>query len=135
MRASLRTAAWLYFSATLLAALALGLFAAWLFNEVVPPGTVITIDGERFVVPSPSPHPGHWLVALTALMAVAALLVLVLPLLVGLALLVPLLVSSLALALPLAPLALLVWALTLWLRRRRREPARSIDERPATIAP
>jgi hypothetical protein len=74
-------------------------------------------------------------VALTALMAVAALLVLVLPLLIGLALLVPLLVSSVVLALPLAPLALVVWGLTLWLRRRRRESARSNDERPATIAP
>ena len=134
MRSSLRTAAWLYFWATLLAALALGLFVAWLFNEVVPPGTVITIDGERFVVPSPSPHPGHWLMGLTGLLAVAALLVLVLPLLVTLAVLVPLLVGTLALALPLVPLALLVWGLTLWLSRRRREPA-GTDEPPATIAP
>lgn len=133
MSSSLRAAAWLYFWATLLAALALGLFAAWLLNEVVPPGTVITIDGERFVVPSPSPHLGHWLAGLTALVAVAALLVLVVPLLVALALLVPLLVSSLALAVPLAPLALLVWALTLWLRRRGRDPVRN-DERAATIA-
>jgi hypothetical protein len=134
MRSSLRTAAWLYFWATLLAALALGLFAAWLFSEVVPPGTVITIDGERFVVPTPSAEPGHWIAGLAALVAVAALLVLVVPLLVALALLVPLLVSGLALAVPLVPLALLVWALTLWLRRRGREPARD-DERAATMAP
>jgi hypothetical protein len=134
MRSSLRIAAWLVLWATLLAALALGLFAAWLFNEVVPPGTVITIDGERFVVPSPSLDPGHWLVGLAALLAVAALLVLVLPLLIALALLAPLLVSALAVAVPLALLALLVWALTLWLRRRGRDPVRS-DERAATMAP
>lgn len=131
MRPWLRGAAWLYFWATLLAALALGLFLAWLFSEVVPPGTVITVDGERFVVPSPSPHLGHWLVALLGLLGVAALLVLVLPPLIALALLAPLLIGTLALALPLIALALVMWALTRWLRRRR-GPAR---ERPATISP
>jgi hypothetical protein len=126
--AGLRALGWLVFWATLLVAVLLGLFVAWVLTEGLPPGTVITIDGERFVVPALQ-HFGHWFLAVVGVLIAALVLVVVLPLVVVLVLLVPVAVSSLGIAVALALLALLLWPLVLLARRlwRRRD-------KPTTIA-
>ena len=74
----LRTTLWFGFWATLLVSLVVGAFVAWLLSEVVPPGTVITIDDERFVLPAFT-HFGHWLTAVIGVMLAALVIVIALP--------------------------------------------------------
>jgi hypothetical protein len=96
MSPAARSVAWLVAAATVLVALVLGAFLAWLLSDVLPPGTVISIDDERFVLPGFS-HAGHWLTA----------------------------VASLSLLIGLAVPALLLWALYLlvrWLWLATRKP-------------
>jgi hypothetical protein len=120
----LRSTLWIVFWATLLVSLLVGAFAAWLLTEVLPPGTVITVDGERFVLPAFS-HFGQWLAVLVLVLFVALAIVVVVPLLAVLALVVPAAVGGVSLALALLAVGLLLWPLVLlgrWLWRHRREP-------------
>ncbi len=119
MRGGVKALLWLGFVATLVVALMLGVFVAWLLSEVLPPGTVITIDDERFVMPALA-HFGHWLAAIVGVMLVAMLIVALLPLVLVLALVVPAVAGGVGLLVLLAPLALLAWLAFLLLRRQRR---------------
>ena len=127
----MRTLAWIVFGATLLVALVLGAFVAWLLTEVLPPGTVITVDGERFVL-TEFTHAGQWIAALTVMLAAALVIVIALPLVTVLALGVPLVVGTLSLALGLLAAGLVLWPaflLVRWLWQRGRRP------KATTIAP
>jgi uncharacterized membrane protein len=129
MTSGQRTALWIVFWATLLMALVLGAFLAWLLTEVLPPGTEITIDNERFVLPAFS-HAGQWLVAVLGVLVAALVLVIVLPIVIGLAVVVPVALGSLGLIAGLAAAGLVLWPLFLlarWLWKTWRKPA--------TIAP
>jgi hypothetical protein len=120
-----RTVLWLLIWATLAVALLLGLFVAWVFSEGLPPGTVITVDGERFVVPSLT-ESGHWLLLALGLLAASLVIVVVLPLIVVLAIVVPIAASSLGLLAGLAVLAVVLWPSVLlvrWLWKSRRKAA------------
>jgi hypothetical protein len=128
MSRGLRALGWLVFWATLLVAIALGLFVAWVLTEGLPPGTVITIDGERFVVPALE-HFGHWFLAVVGVLIAALVIVVVAPLLALLILVVPLAVSSLGIVAALGLLALLLWPLWLLARRLWRRA-----DKPTTIA-
>jgi hypothetical protein len=124
-----RTVLWLVFWATLAVALLLGLFVAWVLSEGLPPGTVITIDGDRFVVPALTETKHWWLLGLGVLLA-ALVIVLVLPLVVVLAIVVPVAAGSIGLLAGLAVLALVLWPSVLlvrWWWKSRHSPA--------TIAP
>jgi hypothetical protein len=128
MSGGLRAIGWLVFWATLFVAAALGLFVAWVMTEGLPPGTVITIDGERFVVPAIE-HFGHGFLLVVGVLIVALVIVIVAPLLAVLLLVVPLAVSSLGIVVALGLVALLLWPLVLlvrWLWRR--------SDKPRTIA-
>jgi hypothetical protein len=129
MSPAARSVAWLVFGATVLVALVLGAFLAWLLSDVLPPGTVISIDEERFVLTGFS-HAGHWLTAIAVVLLLALLIVVLLPIVLALALVVPVAVASFSLLIGLAVPALLLWALYLlvrwlWLATRK----------PRTIAP
>jgi hypothetical protein len=124
MRPSLRTALWIVFWATLLVSLVLGAFVAWLLSEVLPPGTVITVDGERFVLPAFT-HVGQWLAAVAGVLIASLVIVCVLPVIAVLALVVPAAVGGLGIALMLLTVALLLWPfvlLTRWLWKGRSKP-------------
>jgi hypothetical protein len=110
-----RTVAWIVFWATLLVALLLGLFVAWVLSEGLPPGTVITVDDERFVIPALT-EAGHWLLLALAVLAAALLLVIVLPIVVALAVFVPLVAGSLGLLVGLAAVAVVLLPFVLLLR-------------------
>jgi hypothetical protein len=110
-----RTVAWIVFWATLLVALLLGLFVAWVLSEGLPPGTVITVDDERFVMPALT-ETGHWLLLALAVLAAALVLVIVLPIVVALAVFVPLVAGSLGLLVGLAALAVVLLPFVLLLR-------------------
>ena len=119
-----RSALWLVFWATLLVSLVVGAFVAWLLTEVLPPGTVITVDNERFVLPEFS-RVGQWLGALLGVLIASLAIVVVVPVLAVLALVVPAAVGGLGLALSLLLVALLLWPFVLlgrWLWKRRRKP-------------
>jgi hypothetical protein len=120
MRSGVKALLWMGFVATLVVSLALGLFVAWLLSEVLPPGTVITIDNESFVMPAFA-HFGHWLTAIVGVMFVAMLIVALLPLVLVLVVVVPMVASGIGLLVLLAPLALLAYLAFLMLRRPRRE--------------
>ena len=110
-------------------ALVLGAFLAWLLTDVLPPGTVITIDNERFVLPAFS-HAGQWLVAVLVVLIAALVLVIVLPIVIVLAIVVPVALGSLGLLVGVAVAGLVLWPLVLlarWLWKAWRKPA--------TIAP
>jgi hypothetical protein len=115
-----KTLLWMGFVATLAVSLVLGLFVAWLLSEVLPPGTVITIDNERFVMPAFA-HLGHWLTAIVGVMLVAMLIVALLPFVLVLALVVPMVAGGIGLLVLLSPLALLGWLVFLLLRRSPRD--------------
>ncbi len=120
----LRTALWIVFWATLLVSLVLGAFAAWMLSEVAPPGTVITVDNERFVLPAFS-HFGHWLAAVLAVLIASLAIVFIVPVLAVLALVVPAALGGLGLALSLLLIALVLWPFVLlgrWLWKSRRKP-------------
>jgi hypothetical protein len=124
MSPAARSVAWLVAAATVLVALVLGAFLAWMLSDVLPPGTVISIDDERFVLPGFS-HAGHWLTAVAVVLLVALLIVVLLPIVLVLALVVPVAVASLSLLLGLAVPALLLWGLYLlvrWLSLATRKP-------------
>jgi hypothetical protein len=114
-----KTLLWMGFVATLVVALGLGLFVAWLLSEVLPPGTVITIDNERLVMPAFA-HFGHWLTAIVGVMLVAMLIVALLPLVLVLVVVVPMVAGGIGLLVLLAPVALLGWLVFLLVRRSRR---------------
>ena len=120
----LRSALWIVFWATLLVSLVVGACVAWLLSEVVPPGTVITVDGERFVLSAFS-HVGHWLAALLLVLVASLAIVFIVPVLAVLALVVPAALGGLGLALSLLLVALLLWPFVLlgrWLWKSRRKP-------------
>ena len=124
-----RTTLWIGFWATLLVSLVVGAFVAWLLSEVVPPGTVITIDDERFVLPAFT-HFGHWLTAVIGVMLAALVIVIALPIVTVLTIVVPVAVGSLSLLVGLAAVGLVLWPLVLlgrWLWKTK--------HKPKTIAP
>jgi hypothetical protein len=104
----LRTTLWIVFWATLLVSLVLGAFVAWVLSEVLPPGTAITVDGARFVLPAFT-HFGHWFSAVVGVLVASLAIVLVVPVVAVLVLVVPAAVGGLGIA-----LALLVVGLVLW---------------------
>jgi hypothetical protein len=119
-----RTTLWLGFWATLVVSLLLGLFVAWLLTEVLPPGTVITIDEERFVMPAFT-QASQWLLAVVSVFAAALVLVIVLPIITVLVIVVPIAVGSLGLLAGVAVAGLVLWPLVLlvrWLWKDRRKP-------------
>jgi protein-S-isoprenylcysteine O-methyltransferase Ste14 len=120
----LRTTAWLAFWATLLVALVVGAFVAWLLTEVLPPGTVISVDGERFVLRAFT-EPGHWLLAALGVLVVSLVIVAVIPIVTVLAIVVPVAVGSLGLLVGMLALGLVLWPLWLlarWLWKSVRKP-------------
>jgi hypothetical protein len=120
-----RALAWIVLWATLAVAALLGLFVAWVLSEGLPPGTVITVDGHRFVVPALT-ETGHWLLLGLGVLAAALLIVLVLPLVVVLAIVVPVAAGSLGLLAGLLVLALVLWPIVLlgrWWWKSRQGPA------------
>ena len=120
----LRTALWIVFWATLLVSLVVGAFVAWLLTEVLPPGTVITVDNERFVMPAFS-HFGHWFAAVLGVLVASLAIVCIVPVLAVLALVVPAAVGGLYIAMSLLMVVLLLWPFVLlghWLWKGRRKP-------------
>jgi hypothetical protein len=120
----LRPALWIVFWATLLVSLVVGAFVAWLLTDVLPPGTVISVDDERFVLPAFS-HFGHWFAAVLGVLIASLAIVFIVPVLAVLALVVPAAVGGLGIALSLLLVALLLWPFVLlgrWLWRSRRKP-------------
>jgi hypothetical protein len=126
MKSLLVKLSWATLIATLLVALALGAFLVWGLPELLPAGSAIVVDGERFEFSDMQPaHPGHWLMASMGILVVAAVIVVVVPLVVVLSIGLPLLlgafgvaVALLALALVMSPLILLLW----WLWRQPKPP-------------
>jgi hypothetical protein len=122
----LRTTLWIVFWATLLVSLVVGAFVAWLLSEVLPPGTVITVDGEHFVLPAFS-HFGHWIAVVVGVLIASLAIVLVVPLVTVLALAVPAAVGGLGVALSLLLVALVLWPFVLlgrWLWKEKKPTAR-----------
>jgi hypothetical protein len=120
----LRPALWIVFWATLLVSLVVGAFVAWLLTDVLPPGTVISVDDERFVLPAFS-HFGHWFAAVLGVLIASLAIVFIVPVLAVLALVVPAAVGGLGIALSLLVVALLLWPFVLlgrWMWRSRRKP-------------
>jgi hypothetical protein len=107
--------AWALLAATLLLALVLGAALAWGLSEGIAPGTAVVIDGERFEVGRLATLLAeHWVLTSLGVLVLAATLVVVVPLVLALAVGLPLLGGALGMALVLAPLVLLVW----WLARQ-----------------
>lgn len=126
MKSLLVKLAWATLIATLLVALAIGAFLVWGLSELLPAGSAIVIDGERFELHDWQPvHPGHWLMASMGVLIAAAVIVVVLPLVLLLSVGLPLLLGAfgvalalLALALVMSPLILLLW----WLWKEPKRP-------------
>ncbi len=120
----------------LLAALALVVLAsalaaaAWLVWGPPWSEMQIWIDGQRMEMPPM--HVGHWLVAAAALVVVFALVAVLLPLVLLLAVGLPMLVAGVVLAVVLSPLWVVV-GLAWWLLRRDRRSA-SAPASPASSA-
>ncbi len=124
-----RTTLWLGFWATLVVSVLLGLFLAWLLTDVLPPGTAITIDDDRFVLPAFN-ETRQWVLAAIGVFVAAMVVVIVLPIVTVLAIVVPVAVGSLGLLAGLAVVGLVLWPLVLlarWLWKDR--------QKPNTIAP
>lgn len=129
MKSLLVKLSWATVIATVVVALALGAFVVWGLPELVPAGSAIVIDGERFELSDLQPaHPGHWVMVSMGILVAAAVTVVVVPLVVLLSVGLPLLlgafgvaVALLALALMMSPVILLVW----WLWR---------DPKPKTMS-
>lgn len=126
MKSALFRLAWATVIATVLVALAIGAFLVWGLPELVPAGSAIVVDGERFELSDMQPvHPGHWLMASMGVLVAAAVIVVVVPLVVLLSVGLPLLLGALgvalallALALVMSPLILLLW----WLWKEPKTP-------------
>jgi hypothetical protein len=118
MKPLTRSVAWFVFWATLVVAAVLGLFLAWVYSEGLPPGTVITIDEDRFVMPALE-HFGHWAALVIGVLIVAIVLVLLVPLVTLLVIVVPTVLGGLGIAIAIAPAALAVWLLWLIFRKPR----------------
>jgi hypothetical protein len=107
--------------ATVIVAAALGAFLVWGLPELVPAGSAVVIDGERFELSDLQPaHPGHWVMATMGILVAAAVIVIVVPLVIVLSVGLPLLLGGfgvalalLAVTLVMSPLILLLW----WLWR------------------
>lgn len=110
-----RTTQWVVFWATLIVSLLVGLFVAWVLSEVLPPGTVITVDDERFVLPAFT-HFGHWLTAVVGVMIASAVIVVVVPLIAVLAFVVPIALGTLGLLAGLLAAGLVLWPVVLLVR-------------------
>jgi hypothetical protein len=124
MTPGLRTGLWIVFLATLLVSLVVGAFVAWLLTEVLPPGTVITIDNERFVLPVFTDF-SQWLAAVVGVLIASLVIVIVLPIVTVLAIVVPVAVGSLGLVVGLLAAGLVLWPLVLlarWLWKAWRKP-------------
>jgi hypothetical protein len=122
-----RAALWIVFWATLLVSLVLGAFVAWVLTEVLPPGTVITIDNERFVLPAFT-HASQWLTAVLSVLIASLVIVILLPIVTVLAIVVPVVVGSLGLVVGLLAAGLVLWPLFLlarWLWKVWRKPTTS----------
>ena len=116
-----KTTAWVVFWATLIVSLLVGLFVAWVLSEVLPPGTVITVDNERFVLPAFT-HFGHWLTAVAGVMIASVVIVIVVPLIAVLAFVVPIALGTLGLLVGLFAAGLVLWPVVLlarWLWKGR----------------
>jgi hypothetical protein len=116
MKPWLRATLWLVFWATLLVALVLGAFVAWLLTEVLPPGTEIVVDGDRFVLREFS-QASHWLAALFGVLVASLVIVIAAPIVATFAIGVPLLFGTLGIAVALGVLGLVLWPVALLLRR------------------
>jgi small-conductance mechanosensitive channel len=135
MKPGLRIVAWTVFVATLLIALVIGAFVAWVFSEVAPPGSTITIDDDRFVMPAFT-HAGHYALAVLGVWVAALVIVAVMPVVIMLGLVLPALLGALGTVLVVGVVALLLWpvygfAKRLWKRSRARSAERASDA-PAT---
>jgi hypothetical protein len=124
MKPGLRIVAWTVFWATLLISLVVGAFAAWLLSEVLPAGTTITLENDRFVVPA-FEHAGHYAIAVLVIWAVALVIVLVAPILIFLGLLLPALLGALGTVLVLALVGLTAWSAYRLLRRLWKHEAKA----------
>jgi hypothetical protein len=111
-----RTVMWTILAATLLVALVVGAFAAWLFSEVLPAGTAITIDEDRFVIPAFT-HGGHYALAVLGVWLVALVIVMLAPFLIVLGLVVPALLGTLGTVLVVLILAGVIWPVATMIRR------------------
>jgi hypothetical protein len=117
MKPTFRKFAWATVLATALVALVLGAFLLWGLPELLPPGSAIVIDGERFEIGDMTPATaGHWLAASIGVLILAVVIVFVVPLIVVLSIGVPLVLGAfgaalglLILGLALSPILLLVW--------------------------
>ncbi len=126
MRSMLIKLSWAALLATVIVALAIGAFVVWGLPELVPAGSAIVIDGERFELSDMQPaHAGHWVVVSMGILVAAAITVVVVPLVVVLSVGLPLLlgafgvaVALLALALVMSPVILLLW----WLWGQSKTP-------------
>jgi hypothetical protein len=128
MTPALRTVLWIMFWATLLVSLVVGAFVAWVLSEVLPPGTVITIDNEHFVLPVFS-HAGQWLAAVVGVLIASLVIVIVLPIVTVLAIVVPVVLGSLSLVVGLLAAGLVLWPLFLlarWLWKAWRKPSTGV---------
>ncbi len=126
MRSLLVKLSWAALIATAVVALTIGAFVVWGLPELLPAGSAIVIDGERFELSDLQPaHPGHWVMVSMGILVAAAITVVVVPLVIVLSVGLPLLlgafgvaVALLALALAMSPLILLLW----WLWRPAKTP-------------
>ena len=108
---------WVAVIASVLVALALGAFLLWGMPELLPAGSAIVIDGDRFEIRDMTPSgPGQWVAASIGVLIGSAVIVVVVPIVVVLAIGIPLVmgafgvaVGMLALAFMMSPLFLLVW--------------------------
>ncbi len=122
---------WTWAIATALMATVLGAFVAGGLPELLPPGSAIVIDGERHELGDVSTVLAeYWLPTTILVLIVAAVLMVVVPLLIALALGLPLLGGALGLATALlavaivaSPIVLLGW----WLWRQRAKKATTIQ--------
>ena len=136
MKPLLRTALWVGGVTTLLVAAALSLFIAWVLTEGLPPGSVITVDGERLVMPELT-RAVHWLLLAIGVLIVSTLIACAVPVVLVFGIGVPLAAGALSIALSLLTAALLVLPLVLlarWLWRgltKRETPTQPTQ--PTTI--
>ena len=134
MKGVLRRLGWGVLIASVLVALALAAFVLWGLPELLPAGSAIVIDGERFEIGELRPtHAGHWLLGSIGVLIAALVIVIVVPLIIVLSVAVPLVMGAfgfavglLALGLAISPVVLLVW----WLWKKPAAGARTAPSSP-----